>query len=203
MFMVFCSKWLFFILGAVQLCYSLNDALSQMVHLAIIAGLDCSHFNRYRCIKLEVLIVLFKTWRIRQVYNLAKTAGSCGLHFPLFKSRWHCSTWTHGKLCWKPRKSKPQKSKVISVLDIIKDMGKAEITSVQCSHKCHSIFILKKMLKAIKTFSIWTWTRHGRMMPHMSSAQDQGNLKDQSMRQPLVQYSELHVDEQIWKAASI
>ena len=42
---------------AVQLCYSLNDTLSQMVHLAIIAGLDCSHFNRYRCIKLEVLIV--------------------------------------------------------------------------------------------------------------------------------------------------
>ena len=49
-----------FYVEAVQLCYSLNDTLSQMVHLAIIAGLDCSHFNRYRCIKLEVLIVLFK-----------------------------------------------------------------------------------------------------------------------------------------------
>ena len=45
---------------AVQLCYSLNDTLSQMVQLAIIAGLDCNHFNRYRCIQLEVLIVLFK-----------------------------------------------------------------------------------------------------------------------------------------------
>ena len=160
---------------AVQLCYSLNDTLSQMVHLAIIAGLDCSHFNRYWCVKLEVLIVSLKAWQIKQVYNLAKTAGSRGLHFPLFR-RWHCSTWTHEKFCWKQRKSKPQKSKVISVLDIIKDMGKGESTSVQYRHKCHSIFTLKKMLKAIKTFSIWNWASHGHMTPYMSSAQNQGNI---------------------------
>ena len=30
----------FFYMEAVQLCGSLNDTLSQMVHLAIIAGLD-------------------------------------------------------------------------------------------------------------------------------------------------------------------
>ena len=157
-----------FYIEAVQLCYSLNDTLSQMVHLAIIAGLDCSHFNRYRCIKLEVL-------EFKQVYNLTKTAGSRGLHFPLFRRRLHCSTWTHGKFCWKPRKSKPHKSNFISVLDIIKDMGKEEITFVQYHHKCHRIFTLNKILKAIKTFSIWNWARHGRMMPYMSPAQDQGN----------------------------
>ena len=169
-------KMIVFYMEAVQLCYSLNDTLSQMVHLAIIAGLDCSHFNRYRCIKLEVLIVhSLKAWWIKQVYNLTKTAGSRGLHFPLFRRRWHCSTWTHGKFCWKPRKSKPYKSKIISVLDIIKDMGKEEITSAQYRHKCHSIFTLKKMLKAIKTFSTWNWARHGHVMPYMSSAQDQGN----------------------------
>ena len=44
--------------------------------------------------------------------------------------------------------------KLSQFLDIIKDMGKEEITSVQYRHKCHSIFTLKKMLKAIKTFSI-------------------------------------------------
>ena len=54
-------KMIVFYMEAVQLCCSLNDTLSQMVHLAIIAGLDCSHFNRYRCIKLDVLIVLFKS----------------------------------------------------------------------------------------------------------------------------------------------
>ena len=136
-------KMIVFYMEAVQIYYSLNDTFSQMVRLAIIAGLDCSHFNRYR-----TPIVLFKAWRFQQVYNLTKTAGSHGLHFPLFRRRWHCSTWIHGKLCWKPRKSKPQKSKIISVLDIIKDMGKEDITSVQYRHKCHSIFTLKKMLKA-------------------------------------------------------
>ena len=50
-------KSIVFYMDVVQLCYSLNDTLSQVVHLAIIACLDCSHFNRYRCIKLEVLIV--------------------------------------------------------------------------------------------------------------------------------------------------
>ena len=50
-----------FYMEAVQLRYSLNDTLSQMVHLAIIAGVDWSHFSRYRCIKPEVLIVLFKS----------------------------------------------------------------------------------------------------------------------------------------------
>ena len=49
-----------FYMEAVQLCYSLDGTFSQMVHLAIFAGLDCSHFNRYRCIKLDVLIVFFK-----------------------------------------------------------------------------------------------------------------------------------------------
>ena len=46
---------------AVQLCCFLNDTLSQMVHLAIITGLDYSHLNRYICIMLQVLIVLFKS----------------------------------------------------------------------------------------------------------------------------------------------
>ena len=46
---------------AVQLCCSSNDTLSQMVHLAITAGLDCSHLNWYICIKLQVLVVLFKS----------------------------------------------------------------------------------------------------------------------------------------------
>ena len=54
-------KMIVFYIEAVQLCYSLNDTLSQVVHLAIIAGLDCSHVNRYRCIKLEVFVVLFKS----------------------------------------------------------------------------------------------------------------------------------------------
>ena len=45
---------------AVQLCCSLNDTLSQMVHLAITTGLDYSHLNRYICIKLQALVVLFK-----------------------------------------------------------------------------------------------------------------------------------------------
>ena len=54
-------KMVVFYMEAVQLCYSLNDTLSQRVHLAIIAGLDCSHFNRCRCIKLGVLIVIFKS----------------------------------------------------------------------------------------------------------------------------------------------
>ena len=147
------------VLVKIQLCYYLNDTLSQVVHLAIIACLDCGHFNRFRCIKLDVLIVK-KEWRIKQVYNLTKTASSCGLHFPLFRTRWYCSTWTHGKHCWKPRKSKLQKSKIISVLDIIKDMGKEEITSVQYRHKFHRIFTFKKMLKAIKTFSTRNWARH-------------------------------------------
>ena len=75
----------------------------------------------------------------------AKAANSHGLHFPLFRRRWHFSTWTHGKLCWKP-----QKSKVIPVLHIIKDMDKEQITSVQYRHKCRSILTLKKMPKAIK-----------------------------------------------------
>ena len=44
-------------------------------------------------------------------------------------------------------------------------MGKGEITSVQYRRKCHSIFTLKKMLKAITTFSIWNWARHGRWCP--------------------------------------
>ena len=50
-------KMIVFYMEDVQLCYSLNDTLSQVVHLAIIACLDCSQFNRYRCIKLEVFIV--------------------------------------------------------------------------------------------------------------------------------------------------
>ena len=54
-------KMIVFYMEAVQLWHSLNDTLSQMAHLATIAGLDCSHFNSYRCIKLEVLIVLFKS----------------------------------------------------------------------------------------------------------------------------------------------
>ena len=54
-------KMIVFYQEAVQLCYSLNDTLSQTVHLAIIAGLNYSHFNRCKCIKLEVLIVLFKS----------------------------------------------------------------------------------------------------------------------------------------------
>ena len=82
--------------------------------------------------------------------HLTKTADSRGLHFPLFRRRWHCSTWTHRKLCWTPQQYKPQKSKVIPVLYIIKDMGKEEITSAKYRHNCHSIFTLKKMLKAIK-----------------------------------------------------
>ena len=125
-----------------------------------------------------------KAWRIKQVYNLTKTASSRGLHFPLFRRRWLCSTWTHGKLCWKPRKSKLQKSKIISVLDIIKDMGKEEITFVQYRLKCHRIFTLKKMLKAIKTFSIWNWARHAL---HVFCTRSRKYLKDQNMRQPLVQ----------------
>ena len=81
-----------------------------------------------------------------------------------------------GKLCWKPRESKPQKSKVIPVLNIIEDPDKEEITSVQYRHKCHSIFTLKKMLKAIiETIGIWNWAHHGHMIPYMSSAQDQGS----------------------------
>ena len=39
-------------------------------------------------------------------------------------------------------------------------MGKEEITSVQYRHKCHMIFTLQKMLKAIKIFSIWNWACH-------------------------------------------
>ena len=42
----------FFYKEAVHLCYSLNDTLSQTVHLAIIAAFNCSHFNRCKCIKL-------------------------------------------------------------------------------------------------------------------------------------------------------
>ena len=106
--------------------------------------------------------------------NLISLSLSRELHFPLFR-RWHYSTSTHGKLCWKPRESKPQKSKVIPVLDIIKNIVKEEITSVQYRLKCHSIFTLKKMLKAIKTFGIWNWACHWHMIPYMSSAQDQGN----------------------------
>ena len=34
---------------------------------------------------------------------------------------------------------------VITVLDIIKDMGKEEIICVQYHHKCSSIFTLKKI----------------------------------------------------------
>ena len=35
-------KMIVLYMEAVQLCYSLNDTVSQMVHLAIIAGLDWS-----------------------------------------------------------------------------------------------------------------------------------------------------------------
>ena len=99
-----------------------------------------------------------------------KAASSRRLHFPLFRGWCHFSTWIFRKLCWKP-----QKSKVIPTLHIIKDMGKEEITSVQYHHKCRSIFTLKKMLKSIKSFDIWNWAHHGCMMPYTSSPQDQGN----------------------------
>ena len=79
-------------------------------------------------------------------------------------------------------------------------MGKDEITFVQYRHKYHSIFTLNKMLNAIKTFSIWNWARHAL---HVFCTRSRKYLKDQSMRQPLVQFLELQADEQIWKAASI
>ena len=80
------------------------------------------------------------------------------MHFPLFRGRWHCSTWTHEKLCWKPLKSN-----VMPDPDIIKDMRKELIIFVLYHHKCRSIFTLTKMLKAIKnrvsetghTMGIW------------------------------------------------
>ena len=40
---------------------SLNDTFPQMVHPVITTGLDCSHLNRYICITLQVLIILFKS----------------------------------------------------------------------------------------------------------------------------------------------
>ena len=50
---------------------------------------------------------------------------------------WHCSTWTQGNICLKP-----QKYKVIPVLDIFKTWAR------NYRHKCRSISTLKKMLKA-------------------------------------------------------
>ena len=68
---------------AVQLCCSLNDTLSQMVHIAITAGLDCSHLNRHICIKLQVLVVLFKSmanWASLFTQARQQARGYCILH---------------------------------------------------------------------------------------------------------------------------
>ena len=67
-----------------------------------------------------------------------KAASSRGLHFPLFRGRLHCSTWTQGNLCLKP-----QKYKIIPVLDIFKTWAR------KYHHKCRSISTLKKIVKAI------------------------------------------------------
>ena len=163
---------------AVQLCCSLDDTLSQMVYLAITAGLDCSHLNRYICIKLQVLVVLFKRRRIEFMHR-TKAASSRALHSSLFRVRWNCSTLTQGNLCWKPKKSK-----VIPVLDIFKTWARKKL------HLCSIIIsaaaspLWWKCQRPYLTLSTpWPYDA-----PQIFCTRSRKCLKDHSTRQPSIQY---------------
>ena len=131
---IWIDNWLYIVCGvlvkmiviyrqAVQLCCSLNDTLSQMVHQAITAGSDCSHLNMYICIKLQVLVVLFKSMtNSASLFTQPRQQARVDCNSPMFRVRWHCSTLTQGNICWKPKKSK-----VIPVLDIFKTWARKKL----------------------------------------------------------------------------
>ena len=175
---------------------SLIDTLSQMVHLAIIAGLYCSHLSRYIWIELQMLIVLFESMTNWASLFTQPTEGN--------KLAWIAFS-TVQKVIMQYRDSWKSLLKATEIWSHpsyrhgVEDMDKEEITSVQYHHKCHSISTLKKMLKAyLKLSTPWAYDAL-----HIFCTRSRKCLKDQSTRQPFIQYSELHVDQQIWKAASI
>ena len=165
---------------AVQLCCSLNDTLSQMVHLAIIAGLDCSRLNRYICIKLQILIILFESmtnWaslftqprqqaRVDGIFHCSEEGDNAvpGLMEIFAESHRNLKLWT--SWTWARKK--------LHLCSII--------TSAAASP-------LRRPYLKLKT----PWA-YGAL--HIFCTRSRKCFKDQSTRQPFIQYSELYVDEQ-------